>query len=80
MTITIVTLYRGHSAETYVAAVKGELTPEQKRGFIDRFQVNEAKDDDDEDTMGFAVVELHEQPEHLTTVMQAFPEDRKGGL
>jgi predicted rRNA methylase YqxC with S4 and FtsJ domains len=71
--ITIVTLYRGRTAETYVNAVAGSLTFEQRAALTDRFDVRESEDDEDDDTLGFVEVEVGSFSS-LTEVLQAFPD------
>ena len=70
MKITIMTLYRGRSCETYVAAVEGAVTKEREAELAG--QLNLATEDGEAlDTLGFQEVELHDG-----TLMNAFPEDR----
>ena len=62
--VTIITMYQGRDAETFVQAVDGELTDEQKSEwrkeyFCDEFDDMEDKEDDyDVNNMFFRVVEV----------------------
>jgi hypothetical protein len=69
MKVTIVTVYRGETAETYVGAVLGSVSAEEREAMADAFEV----DEDEEDTIGFQEVELAEEPRELAEVLQAFP-------
>lgn len=69
MKVTIVTVYRGKTAETYVGAVRGPISDEDCEAMADAFKV----DEDEEDAIGFQEVELAEEPRELPEVLQAFP-------
>lgn len=61
--VTIITMYQGRDAETFVAAVDGELTEDQqtawrKEYFCDEFFDNEENDPDDINNMFFRVVKV----------------------
>lgn len=47
--ITVITKYDGHTADYYVAILKGRLTPEQRRELQDRFECDLQDDEDDGD-------------------------------
>jgi len=51
MKVTIVTLYRGESALTYVGCVEGTLTAKEKKACADRFKLK------GDDCIGFVVTE-----------------------
>lgn len=72
MKVTIVTLYRGRTAEIYVAAVLGSVPDEERRRITEAFVVEEDEEDDDSDTIGFQEVEAV-PPGELSEVLQAFP-------
>jgi len=57
MKITIITLVSDDTADVFVAAVKGELTDEQKSEVADRLM---SSNSDLPDDVGFAVVEVHD--------------------
>jgi hypothetical protein len=75
MKVTIVTIYRGATAETYVGAVLGSVTDEGRRRIAAAFGVNEDEGDEgdeDHDTIGFQEADAV-PPEGLSEVLQAFP-------
>lgn len=70
--VTIVTIYRGGTAETYVAAVLGSVSAEERGRLTEAFGVNTDEDDDEHDTIGFQEVDAV-APGELSEVLQAFP-------
>jgi len=56
--VTVVTMYRGHDAETFVGVVEGKLTDEQKDAWRKTHKCDQygPKEPDDENNMGFRVV------------------------
>lgn len=71
MKVTIVTLYRGKTAETYVGAVEGCVSEQARKNLALAFDID--RDDDEPDDIGFQEVELAERPGQLAEVLQAFP-------
>lgn len=54
MVVTIITMYRGHDAETFVQVVEGELTDKQKTKWRKAHNCDEFCDDEfDENNMFF---------------------------
>lgn len=72
MRITVVTIYRGATAETYVGAVVGSVSPEDRARLTDAFDVNVDEDDDEHDTIGFRELEAVATPDDLEEVVSAF--------
>lgn len=79
MAVTIVTLYRGHSCETYVGVVEGHLTWEQQKEIANQLEL-ETEDGEALDTLGFTTMAVVPMPDatmvpcpsmHLSN---AFPE------
>jgi len=60
MTITIISLYSGHSADHFVGAVLGSLTDEQKQAIVSKHLQNIGRGEvgEDVDEIGFAEVEV----------------------
>ncbi len=73
MKITVVTLYRGKSVETYVGAVAGELSDAEREAVRARLGVEDDESVDDPDMIGFQVVEVAASADALTEVLHAFP-------
>lgn len=73
MRITIITLYRGESADTYVTAVKGEVTEEQEKK-IAKDLCLKTEDDEALDQVGFQQIELLDSPNEVHNLLNAFPD------
>lgn len=71
MKVTIVTVYRGRTAETYVGAVRGSVSAEGRKVLEGAFEID--RDGDEPDDIGFQEVELADGPGGLAEVLQAFP-------
>jgi hypothetical protein len=66
-TVTVITLYRGRTADTYVAVYDGELSADQEREIA--YALDLALEDGEAlDTLGFQTVET----EAISPVMPAF--------
>lgn len=71
MKVTIVTVFRGRTAETYVGAVRGSMSAEDRERMTRGFAID--RDDDEPDDIGFQEMELADEPGELAEVLQAFP-------
>lgn len=69
MTITIVTLYRAHSCEHLVGAVKGTISPKQRRSLAQGYLGQQCgwspSSSKDEDSLSFAEAEVIDNPSEL---------------
>jgi len=70
MKVTIVTLYRGETADTYVGAIRGSVSAKDRARVSRGLKVRKSCD---EDEIGFQEVELADEPGELAEVLQAFP-------
>jgi hypothetical protein len=81
MKITVVTLYRGDTADYYVGAVAGSLTNKQRLAVAERFNAKfgcEEEDDDEERRVYFREVDMAESVNDLTRVQNIDDEDYNG--
>jgi len=58
MQVTVITIYRGQTAESYVGVVPGTLTEEQKTKLHDDFSVRDGDTDEDPDNIFFRTLEM----------------------
>lgn len=73
MKITIITLYRHHTADKYTTAVLGALSAEQQQSVATSYKLTRNDDDDVSDLVGFVVVDASDSvPNHIDN---AFPDD-----
>jgi hypothetical protein len=66
--ITIITMYRGHDAEMFVQAVKGELSDEDKKKWreghkCDEFHCDDEVLCDDHNNLFFRLLDIKNSPE-----------------
>lgn len=73
MIVTVVTLYRGQSCETYVAAIEGETTWEQERKIAQGLNLK-TEDGEALDSVGFSLVDVRPGTASFLTFFNAFPE------
>jgi hypothetical protein len=75
MKVTIITVYRANSADTYTAVVEGELTAEQRTDLASRLDLRSYEDDEmSDDIAGFVTLDVV-KPEDLTKIHAAFPDE-----
>lgn len=72
--VTVVTLYRGESAETYVGVVSGSLGPDARRAVADGLGVDREAGDD----IGFVEMVAALSAGDLKTLANAFGDVRGG--
>lgn len=70
--ITVVTLYRGESSETYVGIVSGSLGPEERKAVADGLDVDREAGDD----IGFVEMAAAPSAGDLKTLANAFGDAR----
>lgn len=66
-TITLCTLYRGHSAEYYHAAVKGKMSKKQKKELAKGMKLD--KNNDEPDEMHFTELEVADTQAEVKTFL-----------
>ena len=76
LTVTIITMYQGKDAETFVHAVEGELTAEQQTAwrneyFCDEFFDEEESDPDDMNNMFFRTVKVLPNNDEIANLLVA---------
>ena len=78
LTVTVITMYRGHDAEMFTQVVEGEMTAEQmdewrKAHFCD--QHGDVDEDDDYNNMFFRIIPLHSQATEVTDLLNVDGEE-----
>ena len=81
VTVTVATLYRGESCETYVAVLEGDLTYEQERAIAHSLDLA-TEDGEVLDMIGFTSMEVLPLPDSSATppnftLINAFPEPHR---
>ncbi len=71
MLVTIVTLYRAKQCDSFVGAVKGPITDEQRQELANRYELVADPDGDGNDYMGFCEAEVQENPGDLKKLFNA---------
>lgn len=77
--VTVVTIERGATADTYVGVVLGAVDEAGRRRIAEAFDVNEDEEDDDRDTLGFQTVMPARRADDLNSVLQAYPSESEVG-